>query len=240
MGKKICSKCNIEKELLDFNKNKLSKDGYKPCCRECQKIESKIYKQKNKKKIKEQGKEYYINNKDRIIIVHADYLNRERVKILDYRKNYYKNNKEKHIIKQKIYREKNREKINKNKRRYQSERREKDSLYKLTENIRCRVKNYLDIKKITKKNKTFDIVGCTPKELSIFLEKKFKDGMTWDNYGFYGWHIDHIIPLSSAKTEEELYKLFHYTNLQPLWAFDNLSKGDKILSPLPNNTLHIV
>lgn len=62
-----------------------------------------------------------------------------------------------------------------------------------------------------------------------YLENKFIDGMTWDNKGFYGWHIDHIIPLSSAKTEEEIYKLCHYSNLQPLWAEDNMKKGDKIL-----------
>ena len=55
------------------------------------------------------------------------------------------------------------------------------------------------------------------------------EGMSWDNYGYYGWHIDHIIPLSFAKTEEETYKLCHYTNLQPLWANDNLTKGKKLI-----------
>jgi hypothetical protein len=54
--------------------------------------------------------------------------------------------------------------------------------------------------------------------------------MNWENYGQFGWHVDHIIPLSSAKTEEEIYKLSHYTNLQPLWAQDNLKKGNKILN----------
>lgn len=54
--------------------------------------------------------------------------------------------------------------------------------------------------------------------------------MYWDNYGYYGWHIDHIIPLSTAKNEEEFFKLCHYTNLQPLWAKDNLMKGKKIMS----------
>jgi hypothetical protein len=72
-------------------------------------------------------------------------------------------------------------------------------------------------------------VGCTPQELKEHLEKQFKEGMTWDNHGMYGWHIDHIIPLSSATTEEELYKLCHFTNLQPLWAEENLSKGNRIL-----------
>jgi len=95
---------------------------------------------------------------------------------------------------------------------------------RLSESVRRRLKKYLKIKNITKKNKTFDIVGCTPQELLEYIESKFTNGMSWDNYGFYGWHIDHIIPLSSANNEEELYKLCHYTNLQPLWAKDNLTK----------------
>ena len=53
--------------------------------------------------------------------------------------------------------------------------------------------------------------------------------MSWDNYGLYGWHIDHIVPLSNAKTEDDFYKLCHYTNLQPLWSLDNLKKSNKIL-----------
>ena len=61
------------------------------------------------------------------------------------------------------------------------------------------------------------------------VEEQFVDGMSWDNYGIYGWHIDHIIPLSSAKTEEEIFKLCHYTNLQPLWAVDNLKKSNKLI-----------
>jgi hypothetical protein len=61
-------------------------------------------------------------------------------------------------------------------------------------------------------------------------EEKFTEGMSWDNKN--EWHIDHIIPLSSAQTEEELYKLCHYTNLQPLWAEDNLRKSNKIVEPV--------
>ena len=81
---------------------------------------------------------------------------------------------------------------------------------------------------MNKNNKTFDIVGCSPQFLKEHLEKQFKDGMTWDKIG-KEIHIDHIIPLSSAKTEEDIYKLCHYTNLQPLWAQENLSKGNRII-----------
>jgi hypothetical protein len=93
--------------------------------------------------------------------------------------------------------------------------------------MRSRLRKYLITHNITKKNKTFNIVGCSPQSLKEHLEKRFVDGMSWDNRS--EWHIDHIIPLSSAKTEEELYGLCHYTNLQPLWAEDNLKKSNKIL-----------
>jgi hypothetical protein len=70
-------------------------------------------------------------------------------------------------------------------------------------------------------------LGCSPQFLKEHIEKQFSDGMSWELVGKY-IHIDHIIPLSSANTEEELYKLCHYSNLQPLWAEDNLKKSNKI------------
>jgi len=78
-----------------------------------------------------------------------------------------------------------------------------------------------------KNSKTYDILGCTPQELKEHLEKQFVEGMTWENRG--EWHIDHIIPLSSAKNEDEVYRLCHFTNLQPLWALDNLKKSNKLI-----------
>ena len=85
----------------------------------------------------------------------------------------------------------------------------------------------------TKNSRTFDYVGLTPEELMAYLEAKFTDGMTRDNYG--KWHVDHIRPLSSfdfykhelgsKEFEDLLHQAWHYTNLQPLWAKDNLSKG---------------
>jgi hypothetical protein len=91
----------------------------------------------------------------------------------------------------------------------------------------------MNLKKILKTNKSYifstflDIVGCSPEFLKKHLENQFVSGMSWDNRS--EWHIDHIIPLSSAKTKDELYKLSHYTNLQPLRSEDNLRKSNKIL-----------
>jgi len=73
---------------------------------------------------------------------------------------------------------------------------------------------------------TEEILGCTWEFFRDYIEQQFTEGMTWDNYG--DWHLDHIIPLSSAKTDKEVYRLNHYTNLQPLWAEENLKKSDKI------------
>ena len=98
---------------------------------------------------------------------------------------------------------------------------------KLAHNQRKRITKALN--GILKSNNTLDLIGCSTFELKDYIESKFTDGMSWDNYGRDGWHIDHIRPcasfdLSDTKQQEEC---FHYTNLQPLWAKDNLSKKNK-------------
>lgn len=85
------------------------------------------------------------------------------------------------------------------------------------------------IKKGYKSTKTETLIGMTFKELKVYLETRFTEGMTWENYG--QWHIDHILPISrfDLTNLEEQKKAFHYTNLQPLWAKDNLKKHAKVL-----------
>lgn len=122
------------------------------------------------------------------------------------RKTYYNNNKEQ-IIK-KFY-----------------ERLDNDILFKLKHNLRSRLTTFLKTNKGLQKSSFGDYIGCTQVELKAHLEKQFKPEMSWDNYG--KWHIDHIIPLSLAKTEIELHKLCNYNNLQPLWAAENIKKGNR-------------
>lgn len=108
------------------------------------------------------------------------------------------------------------------------ERRKKDPLYKLKNNLRGRTYKAFRNKGYSKDTKTKEMLGVEWEVLKQHIQKQFTKGMNWSNQG--QWHIDHIIPLASARTEEQLKKLCHYTNLQPLWAKENLSKSDKINS----------
>ena len=96
--------------------------------------------------------------------------------------------------------------------------------------LKCSIRNLvrLSFKNLgyNKKSKTFQILGCTSMEFYKHIESQFVDGMNWNNRKL--WHIDHIIPVSLAKTEEELIKLNHYTNLRPFWAIDNIRKSNKL------------
>lgn len=92
------------------------------------------------------------------------------------------------------------------------------------------LRNYIKMDTISIDDPLFIMFGCSPDELREKIESKFIDNMSWDNYGFNGWHIDHMTPLFSAKTEDDLKRLSHYSNLQPLWKPTNIKKGFKIIN----------
>jgi hypothetical protein len=123
-----------------------------------------------------------------------------------------------------IWNENNKEHIN----QYSLERM-KDPTVRMVRNLRRRMIHAVKECQGFKYGKSEELLGCSFDEVRKYLESKFKDGMTWENHGLYGWHIDHIKPCASfdLTNEIEQRECFHYTNLQPLWAFDNLSKSDK-------------
>jgi len=177
---------------------------------------------KNKEKRNEQQKQYRLKNKEKIKERQKQY----RLKNKEKRKKYDLINKEKIKEWTKQYRKENRKKINeRRKKRLQT-----DINYKIAEFFRTRIREILLNQKTMKSAKTAKLLGCSWDEARIYIQSQFKEGMTWDNHGMYGWHIDHIIPCASfdLKDPEQQKKCFHYTNLQPLWAHENLSKGAKI------------
>lgn len=156
-------------------------------------------------------------------------------------------NKHKNSIKKRTneYYYNNKERIKEKQREYNKKRRETDIKYVLARRLRNRLYYALKNKNWKKTTHFSEYIGCSREYLVSHLESKFEPGMSWDSYG--GWHIDHIVPLSSAKSEEEMYKLCHYTNLQPLWATDNIRKGNNVVvankkdytvKPIPNKLSH--
>lgn len=236
METKKCSKCKEVKELKEFNKHNKSKDGLEYRCKSCnilyynlnkdkyikkdKKEYLKKYNEKNKEliksknqknifKLKEYRKNYYKINKDK------------KIKNKNYEKNYYYNNKEKILEYGKIWRIYNKDNLKqKRKEKYNS-----DILFRLSVNLRNSIS--ISFKKILKNGKckskkTKEILGCSFEDFKIYIECQFLNWMDFNNYGLYngefnyGWDLDHIIPISSAKTEDDLIKLNHYTNFQPL------------------------
>lgn len=215
---KYCSVCNIEKFLDDFHKQKSAKDGYKCVCKECRKVKSKEYYVQNTETIKKKVMGYRKENYDKIIEYRKIYSELNKDKKKEYDRIYREQNKEKIKEYQKKYREYNKDKL----REYKMNRYYSDTFFKLKHNIGTLIRESFKRKGEYKNSSTTKILGCTYEELKKHLEDKFDDWMSWENRGLYngnekyGWDIDHIIPLSTAKTNEDLIRLNHYTNLQPL------------------------
>jgi hypothetical protein len=138
-----------------------------------------------------------------------------------------KHNKEKRKITTSKYKKENREKIREADRIYTAKKRKEDPIFNIKSALRARIVSVLGYKKT---KQSIEYIGCTLDEYKVYLESKFQHGMTWENRGRFGWHIDHIRPLSSFDLSDpaEIEKAFHYTNTQPLWWIDNLKKSDKV------------
>lgn len=238
---KTCSKCGETKLITEFHIKKSSKDGRIGICRACKNNYSKKYYIENKEKITEYQEGYRKSNYSYIADRDRKYYEKNRDKKSKYNKEYYLRNRDEIKNKQKHrhlksienkreynrnYHRKNREALIEMARIRNKTRRSYDPLFRLTNNLRRRTRLAIRGRGYRKNTKTFSIIGCSKPHLVNHIENQFADGMGWDNYG--DWHVDHIVPLSSAETEDELIGLCHYTNLQPLWASDNMSKGAKL------------
>lgn len=121
------------------------------------------------------------------------------------------------------------ESVKKLKKEHVKRRKKRDPIFRAMNVMRSRTTRYAHKKFNEKRGKFVEIIGIDRDGFRDYISTKFKEGMSWENYGWSTWHLDHIIPLSSAKTIEELEELSHYTNLQPLWKDENLEKSNKLL-----------
>jgi hypothetical protein len=156
------------------------------------------------------------------------YYEQNRGVFLEKRREYRENNKEAVTEqKRKSYQNRDVEKHREYYREYQRNRAQNDPSWRISQRIRGRISRAIS-KNYKKAASSMTLLGCTIEEMRTFLEAEFEEGMTWENHG--EWHVDHIRPCASFNLEypEEQKKCFHWTNLQPLWAADNLAKGDRL------------
>ncbi len=243
METKICKKCGIEKPISEFNKNG---KYYRSNCKECKKQyehsqylknrdkvlercrihdlehseKRREYRRLHKNHIKEKNQQYYIENKDKIQEYrknHAEDISEQQRKYRNKNKDHIKMLAKEYYIKNPHYH-----------RDYDKKRMKTDDLYRFKKLVRNMIKASFNRKGLRKTKGTAYIVGCEYEFLQKYLLETYKNnyGVNWD--GKEVVHIDHIIPLATAKTEEEIIKLCHYTNLQLLKGEDNILKSDKL------------
>ena len=195
---KECIKCKQKKPFDQFYKRTSSVDGYRKDCIECNLANKRAVHIKYKNERNRKCREY-----------DAAHLKEKTA----YNKQYYADHREERI---------------KTNYAYQKEQRKLNNNYALADKIRCRL--YQAVRFGQKAGSAVADLGCTIPELRSHLESKFKPGMTWDNWSKNGWHIDHIKPLASFNLEdrEQFLEAVHFSNLQPLWASENIHKSAKV------------
>ena len=219
---KKCNKCNVVKDVSEFNKSKTNKDGLRNECKACMKKYKQKHYEANKKSINKKNNEWYKANQDKV----RQYNEANKEKKAKYRKKYNKANRTKKIeymnnynrstevkARAKKHYEANKEEINNNMVKYIKSRIKTDSLFRLKWSTRANIHRFL---KDGKSKRTREIIGIDFKEFQDYLEVEYTENM----------HLDHIVPLSWAINDEEVYTLNHYSNFQIIPAEENLLKKD--------------
>lgn len=201
---------NTTEELSKKEKARAYYKAWREANREKTKAINAAYREKK-------GKQWYNSNKERLRVYNKNWKATNKEACKGYSKAWYEANKEV----QRVKRLRKGSEWNK----YYSNKLKTDELFKLKHNIRNHTKRAFKRIGKNKPTDTLTLLGCSWEEAKAHFESKFVEGMSWANHG--EWHIDHIIPIASATTVEEAIKLNHISNLQPLWALDNLIKGAK-------------
>ena len=199
MSSKKCTSCNIEKELESFPKGLKYENGRRGVCKLC---------------TKKYSRKYQVVEGEYKCIVCEETKPHTEFNSCNQNKNGLRQTCKKCISKKGGKRDFMTRYLN-------------DINLRLAHCLRTRIRHAVNSQNVSKNNRTPELVGCSVADLKVHLESKFTDGMTWENYG--DWHIDHIRPCASFNLEDadEQKKCFHWTNLQPLWAIDNIRKGAK-------------
>jgi hypothetical protein len=207
---KTCTKCNKEKQLTSFVKNKRQKDSYHYVCKECH----LLYKEQNKNTIKDKHKKWLTNNKEYVQLYNKKYNTENKQKKQDSINKWWNNNPNYH-------------------KEWKKEKYKTDINFRIKSNLRARfhhaVINQFKIESV------IELLGCDIPSFKQYLESKFKPEMNWDNHGDV-WEIDHIKPCSSFDLTdiEQQKECFHYINLQPLFKTSGIAEEFNYINEIGN------
>lgn len=210
---KRCASCGVDKESSEFAIARNRKDGLRPYCKACSNAKNKQYREKNPEASKASTSKWYQNNKDK-----------KAAQV----KKWAEQNKERYVSVSKAWKDANRDLFKGYWRRHYLESRKDNPAYRVHNAIGGRIRGCL---RGAKASRTEELIGYRIPELMSSLEKQFRPGMSWENYG--EWHIDHIVPLAefdcSSEESEQIKKAWAIPNLRPIWAEENLRKRCKRL-----------
>lgn len=197
---------------------------------------------KNRDKKRENDRKYREKHREQIKQTHAKWREENRDHVREKARQNYEKNPEAHKERVERYKSSHQEQIRESNRRYREENKQKrtdyerikrqtDPVYRFRTSFRCLISTYLRKKGYQGKKNVWEVVGCDFYTFLEYIQSQFEEGMTMENYGHKKgcWNIDHIIPICTAETDEDLERLNHYTNLRPMWASDNYRKSRKIL-----------
>jgi len=237
MKTKICKDCGIEKDIDEYEFRNDTKK-HRNICKACNAQNKKNKYIQNRDIRINKMRDYYSKNKEEINEKRREEYNtcplvRERISVIA-KASRVRNNVNVRAGKTR-YRKDNPEKIKESRKNHKITHPEyyTSIKYRLSQSLRARIRDALSGK--SKSDKTMVLLGCDINHFREHLESHFREGMSWENYGIDGWHIDHIIPCNSFNLQniEDQKKCFHFSNLQPLWYYENCSKSDKLNYQIP-------
>lgn len=239
---KKCVDCLNVLPVDKFNIRNTKTGTLKSKCKECEYKDQKIWAKNNKDKVREIRKRYnkkLSEERKRIkeIKIKKREIEKETIKLQKIELKRLKSEKRleserlKHeeMLRKKEYF--NSDEYRKERERLKYKKKMENPLYRFRKKITNNIRNSIVRQGYSKKSSVRQILGDEWEVVYEYFNNLFLEGMSWENHG--EWHIDHIIPISTAKNEEEIIKLSHYTNLQPLWAEDNLLKSNKLYNTPP-------
>lgn len=224
---KQCKVCLKILNILDFY-------GTDNTCKSCRKLKVKEWALKNKEKVLKIKANYRNKNRQTLRDKNKIYYVDNHEEKLEYHRLYRKNHHDKRLVAQRKYYKNNKELCNRKSRNNFKKLLKISVHHKLQKRLRDRLRAAL--KQNIKSKPTLDMLGCKTEYFKTYLEKQFKSNMSWENYTKTGWNVDHIIPCThfDLSIPEDQLKCFHYTNMQPLWWYDNNEKRAKLPSDYIN------